>query len=459
MTKEWHDNFLKYMDFIVNHKNYEGLPIRKNKNGKWGWLAGKKTEIGKERLKWAYKLAEKKNINIEAGSLAKIMLDIHPTKRKVCQICGESMSLYYVYPNKNFINKLVKNFNYVPDTFDTIYDVIDKIKKYGFSDECIKKFLKSSFSLDDSSKEQNFDEIITECEKVCRLGNKNSLGPGSMSNFPDRFDGFHSYNRCCRQKEDKGRSAENMRTYNKDRRAYENWSDGNIHAANKFMNSLKFKNLSADHIGPISLGFKHDPVFLQPMTRSQNSAKRDRLQLEDINKLIEIEEKTNSTAISWFAFDIWEFIKELYSKGQLDTERAQKQLKINMALYMELLESIYKDDSINGKEFLEENLIKPKKNYFDYDYTFDENGNILSTLERKYTDATKKEYNRFVTISFNSIIDFRNKKNRNIKISIPENLKLKIGKIKEKIKVNNDKSFDCFIKIQKEIQHYILQTY
>ncbi|MDY5059152.1 MAG: hypothetical protein SPE52_00255, partial [Staphylococcus simulans] len=294
MTKEWHDNFLKYMDFIVNHKNYEGLPIRKNKNGKWGWLAGKKTEIGKERLKWAYKLAEKKNINIEAGSLAKIMLDIHPTKRKVCQICGESMSLYYVYPNKNFINKLVKNFNYVPDTFDTIYDVIDKIKKYGFSDECIKKFLKSSFSLDDSSKEQNFDEIITECEKVCRLGNKNSLGPGSMSNFPDRFDGFHSYNRCCRQKEDKGRSAENMRTYNKDRRAYENWSDGNIHAANKFMNSLKFKNLSADHIGPISLGFKHDPVFLQPMTRSQNSAKRDRLQLEDINKLIEIEEKTNS---------------------------------------------------------------------------------------------------------------------------------------------------------------------
>ncbi|MGV3065652.1 hypothetical protein [Staphylococcus simulans] len=107
MTKEWHDNFLKYMDFIVNHKNYEGLPIRKNKNGKWGWLAGKKTEIGKERLKWAYKLAEKKNINIEAGSLAKIMLDIHPTKRKVCQICGESMSLYYVYPNKNFINKTV----------------------------------------------------------------------------------------------------------------------------------------------------------------------------------------------------------------------------------------------------------------------------------------------------------------------------------------------------------------
>lgn len=47
------------MDMIVNHPNYKGLPIKKK-------------------------------------------LAIHPTKQKVYQICGKSMSLYY-YPNANFL--------------------------------------------------------------------------------------------------------------------------------------------------------------------------------------------------------------------------------------------------------------------------------------------------------------------------------------------------------------------
>ena len=47
------------------------------------------------------------------------------------------------------------------------------------------------------------------------------LSPGVMSNAPDRLDGFHSYNKCCRAKEDKGRSKENLNKYGEDRRAYE----------------------------------------------------------------------------------------------------------------------------------------------------------------------------------------------------------------------------------------------
>lgn len=108
-----------------------------------------------------------------------------------------------------------------------------------------------------------------------------------MSYFPDRYDGFHTYNRCCRATQDKGRSKENLKSYTKDRRAYEYWSDGNIHAANQFMGSAFFDGTSADHIGPISLGFVHDPRYLQPMPGGDNSSKRDRLQIVGIESIID----------------------------------------------------------------------------------------------------------------------------------------------------------------------------
>ena len=112
--------------------------------------------------------------------------------------------------------------------------------------------LKGGLSLPTSAQKKT---IIDELEFACRKQGKKCLGPGAMSNFPDRFDGFHSYNRCCRKREDTGRWDSNMSSYSKDRRAYEFWSDGNIHAANQFMHSYFFKGTSADHIGPISLGF------------------------------------------------------------------------------------------------------------------------------------------------------------------------------------------------------------
>lgn len=92
-----------------------------------------------------------------------------------------------------------------------------------------------------------------------------------------------------------------MATYNKDRRAYEYWSDGNIAAANQLMrDQLIFNGLSADHIGPISLGFIHDPLYLQPMTSSDNSSKRDRLYDADIINLINREETTKVSPASFF---------------------------------------------------------------------------------------------------------------------------------------------------------------
>src|SRR3989344_1701512 len=57
----------------------------------------------------------------------------------------------------------------------------------------------------------------------CICPNKrNSLSAGAMSNAPDRLDGYHTYNLCCRSKQDTGRHKSNLARYGEDRRAYEN---------------------------------------------------------------------------------------------------------------------------------------------------------------------------------------------------------------------------------------------
>lgn len=90
-----------------------------------------------------------------------------------------------------------------------------------------------------------------------------------------------------------------MSTYNTDHRAYEFWVDGNHRAADQRMNNIKTKlNLSANHIGAISLGFIHDLVNLQPMTSSENSSKNNSISKKDIKKLIDLEKKHSISIIS-----------------------------------------------------------------------------------------------------------------------------------------------------------------
>ena len=43
---------------------------------------------------------------------------------------------------------------------------------------------------------------------------------------PDRLDGFHDYYVSCRKKNDPGRSDQNMKMYNLDRRTFEYWVQG-----------------------------------------------------------------------------------------------------------------------------------------------------------------------------------------------------------------------------------------
>lgn len=252
--KTWHPRFINYMKMIATSPRYRGLPITQKEDGSYNWIATAKSDIGQRRIAWCIEKAKELNIPIQPGVYADVMLEIHPTKWKPCQICGREMSLYYHYPNANFLKSLNETFNSDFTMCDHISDIWDELISQGVSSTKIASFLikKGSLTLKATSPKE---EIIRELEYACRKGNKKCLGPGAMSNFPDRYDGFHTYNRCCRSTQDKGRSKMNLKSYTKDRRAYEYWSDGNIHAANQFMGSAYFEGTSADHIGPISLGF------------------------------------------------------------------------------------------------------------------------------------------------------------------------------------------------------------
>lgn len=456
VEKNWHPNFIKYMDYIVKHNNYNGLPIKRKNDNSYAWIATKKSDIGKKRIDWALTKANCFNIvnKNEVGIFAKVMYELHPTKEKVCQICGRTMSIKYIYPNKNFIEFLNKNYNYAYNVFDTIYDINVYLQKNNISEENIKRIYINKMKFELEKINLSLNNLMELVELECRNGNGKLCGPGAMSNFPDRYDGFHSYNRCCRSVQDKGRHVDNLKTYNKDRRAYEYWSDGNIHAANKFMGTSFFKNTSADHIGPISLGFIHDPRFLQPMLLGDNSAKRDRLTKEDFYELKKLENEYNICPVSWFAKEIWNKMK---SKNNIDLDLYRDILKNNMNNFMYCLFFILEHANNQGKIFLEFFYIIPKMEYFLYNYEFERNGNFLTT-KRNVTDATKREFERFKKIAFSSIYNYQNKSNRNLKVSsfnsISNDLNILIDSIKSDPKdLKNKQLFETIII---KMQHILL---
>ena len=413
IEKTWHPKFIEYMEFIVSHANYNGLPIKRDAGGALKWIATAKSEVGESRIEWAKARAKKLGIPIEAGVYAKVMYAIHPTKMKACQICGVEMSISYIYPNANFVKAIKKVFPVEVDVYDSIYDVWDTIVELGSDIDALISLVNEKFETDFTSSDSK-DDIISKCEKLCRLGGKSHFGPGAMSNFPDRYDGFHTYNRCHRSLEDKGRSAENMKTYTRDRRAYEYWSDGNIHAANRFMGSSIFKGASADHVGPISLGFIHDPRYLRVMSGSDNSAKRDRLSEDIIKEVLKIYQATNVYPMSWYSSEIWEYIVQNYQSepGRIATDY-RIALKKSMSNFMYILKQII-DSGDTGVNFLVKMLIVPKKRDFLFDYTFDALGNIKGSSARNITDRAGGEFVRFTRIALDAVREFNDKENRNV---------------------------------------------
>lgn len=462
--KQWHNKFKKYMEKIVNNSNYKGLPIEKKSDGSYAWIATAKSDIGQKRIEWCINKAHDLNFIVDyepyPGMYADVMLEIHPTKYKVCQICGKEMSLYYHYPNANFLKALNKTFNCNFTDCDHISDIWDELINHGIKKITLAKFLIQQGALNLNPESASKDKIIDTLEYACRKGNKKCLGPGAMSNFPDRYDGFHTYNRCCRPIQDKGRSKENLKSYTKDRRAYEYWSDGNIHAANQFMGSSFFDGTSADHIGPISLGFVHDPRYLQPMPSGDNSSKRDRLQVIDIKNIIETQNHTDVYPMSWQSKLIWEYIRANYTKHPEKVPNLYRNaLKQNMANFMYILLSILELCPQNGENFLAKAYLEPNYNYFKYSYKFNERGEIIAKQPRHYTDRNQNETDRYRRIAIKSVYDYSEKDNRHNINDLTPNEKMNLTQICYFIESDIDvlQGKELIKKLVEEIENRIIQ--
>ena len=257
------------------------------------------------------------------------------------------------------------------------------------------------------------------------------LSPGAMSNAPDRLDGFHTFNRCCRSTADKGRSKENLASYSTDRRAFENWSDGNWITANKLMGfissnpSMKKEHCaneengghhprpcSADHIGPISLGFCHRPEF-QFLCKPCNSAKNNRMYYTDVLHLIEVE-KGGETVATWYADPIWQKCKGKVTDKE-SALRLSRVMRDNRNVAMMLLA-----DFIDRNEFLFLFTLLNLE-YADYDYDIIPGTTKIShqivTVDFSQKASTLRYVNiqktRKIRVAFSSLSEYAKKENRN----------------------------------------------
>jgi Alw26I/Eco31I/Esp3I family type II restriction endonuclease len=361
--------FLEYAREIVNHPNYAGMPDPIGGKGEIQWEAPSNRQSGKfkdthhRRREWWRQKALSVGIDPNADStwISKTAKTIHPFGKKPCKTCGKELDIAYAYPNEHLLRR-IRKLSYFDETFDLsevehICDLLARLdKKFGSQiyEDLPELLATTSISI------PSLPKTITAWTKYLRERyipqEPRMLSPGAMSNPPDRFDGFHSFNRCCRSTTDTGRSKENLKSYVTDRRVFEYWVDGDWVAADRLMGQVRSnpifekadcfnvmqggvhsKPCQADHIGPISLGFTHRPQF-QLLCKTCNSGKNNRMYATDVSLLARVEQ-SGETVVSWFAQEIWN-LRKLSAVDAETALRLSKLLRDNRHTYMSLLKMI-----------------------------------------------------------------------------------------------------------------------
>ena len=360
--KSPHPKFVEYMHFIADHENYRGMPDLLKDDGEIQWetpsnrLSGKHKDSHQKRLEWWRRKAIEVGIDPNSAEwISKTAKLIHPTKKKPCSVCGRVMDLRYAYPSAMLISR-IRKLSYIDDSFrldpnEHIFELLKRlIGTYGnrvYSD--LKKILQTK-GLIPPELPSTLDAWLKWLDDVYIQSQPETLSPGSMSNAPDRLDGFHTYNRCCRPTEDTGRTLDNLRTYTTDRRVFEFWNQGDWIAADRLMGQVRanFRNESclnghpgpcdADHIGPLSLGFNHRPDF-QLLCSACNSSKNNRMTLNDVQYLRAVE-TNGEEVISWHSKALWNKCKG-YALDDETALRLSKLLRDNRHTVMYILQRLY----------------------------------------------------------------------------------------------------------------------
>lgn len=402
--RKWHSKFIEYMQKIVRHPVYAGMPVPYKANGDIQWICAGKSPLGKQREMWWDKKREELGIKKAPGWKAVVARKIHPFGQKPCQICGRELKLAYVYPNKTYPG--------APDPFTEITN--------------------------------------HSCPAYNATGQCSHLGPGAMSDCPDRFDGFHTYNRCCRSKEDTGRHADNLSRYGEDRRAYEFWADGDWKAASWLEMVFRKAGISPDHIGPLSLGFCHRPKF-RPMTTRDNTAKGNRLTLQDISDLI-TDEKNGTQVVSWHSRFIWDKVKSKI-RTPAQAKYLSSIMRKNLHFVLNFLAQIKSNGSVYEK-FLIDNFLHPNYALYQHEFVgFDAKTGTYSKIITKSADRTEQKRNadRYIRKSLEALDKYIGKKNRNVEFALDEVESIWFYKALTAIKSNDSKK--ALISIETALCH------
>ncbi|MEK7544090.1 MAG: restriction endonuclease [Patescibacteria group bacterium] len=412
--RAWHPDFIKYMKFIVIHPNYSDMPNKFKSNGAIWWVS----PSDEVRAKWW----DAKKLELHCSNRAEVARKIHPKELhglKPCQICGKEISIFYVYPNKitlaklNLITAKVNFSPYEEDIDNIINTLVLNLGDDAFEPLARIFHIPANIS---TSKEDYISYVKGNCT--------GQLSPGVMSNPPDRLDGFHTYNACHRKEEDTGRHSGNLARYTQDRRAYENWADGDWNYTNRLMgefhkcevkvkclNCGNVRRMTPDHIGPISLGFTHRPMF-NPLCDECNSGKNNRMTLQDVKTLIK-HEKHGEQVVSWHSKYIWDLFKDEV-KTQEDAWKLSKIMRANLHYILIILSKI----SESGHDEFLLRYLHPEYSFYDYRFvSFDPIDGPGDVLKKPFDSKNKKKNaDRYIRISFESLTDYMDKENRNSKI-------------------------------------------
>lgn len=184
------------------------------------------------------------------------------------------------------------------------------------------------------------------------------------------------------------------------------------HCANEENGGHHPRPCSADHIGPISLGFCHRPEF-QFLCKPCNSAKNNRMYYTDVLHLIEVE-KGGETVATWYADPIWQKCKGKVTDKE-SALRLSRVMRDNRNVAMMLLA-----DFIDRNEFLFLFTLLNLE-YADYDYDIIPGTTKIShqivTVDFSQKASTLRYVNiqktRKIRVAFSSLSEYAKKENRN----------------------------------------------